>query len=105
MDKKKGLKNSRKFILSIVAIVVLIVSVCGFKAYRLYHGTITTISSINEVEEYGAGDFFPTDYKNYDNVSFTKNHKNKLIFQSDALTMKIKDPEKFESLKKYIVKI
>lgn len=58
MDKKKGLKNSRKIILSVVAIVVLIVSVCGFQAYRLYHGTITTISSINEVEEYGAGDFF-----------------------------------------------
>lgn len=98
------MKKTVKVIISIVTvIVVLIVSVCGFSAYWFFHGITTKVPSIQAVEEYGAGDFFPSDYKDFKNVSFKKNNRLIILFSSDAITMKIKDPEKFESLKADII--
>lgn len=96
MDKKRRFKS---IFVILFAIVLLAVSACGFLVYWDNHGMITKVDSIEEVAEYGATDFFPTDYQNYKNVHFVKNNRRQLIFESESITMKITDPEKFESLK------
>lgn len=100
MDKKRRFKP---IFVILFAIVLLAVSVCVFLVYWDNHGIITKVDSIEEVAEYGATDFFPTDYQNYKNVHFVKNNRLQLIFESESVTMKITDPEKFESLKADIV--
>ena len=101
--KDKGVdflkKSRKKFFIPVLVIVLLAVSACGFLVYWDNHGIITKVDSIEEVAEYGATDFFPTDYQNYKNVHFVKNNRRQLIFESESVTMKITDPEKFESLK------
>ena len=92
-------KSRKKFFIPVLVIVLLAVSACGFLVYWDNHGIITKVDSIEEVAEYGATDFFPTDYQNYKNVHFVKNNRRQLIFESESVTMKITDPEKFESLK------
>lgn len=92
-------KSRKKFFIPVLVIVLLAVSVCGFLVYWDNHGIITKVDSIEEVAEYVATDFFPTDYQNYNNVHFVKNDRWHLISESESITMKITDPEKFESLK------
>lgn len=92
-------KSKKIVFIPILVIVLLAVSVCGFLVYWYNHGIITKVDSIEEVAEYGAVDFFPTDYQDYDNVHFVKNNRFYLIAESESVTMKITDPEKFESLK------
>lgn len=92
-------KSRKKFFIPFLVIALLAVSVCGFLVYWDNHGIVTKIDSIEEVAEYGAADFFPTDYQNYDNVHFVKNNRWQLISESESVTMKITDPENFESLK------
>ena len=92
-------KSKKKFFIPVLVIVFLAVSVCGFLVYWDNHGIITKVDSIEEVAEYVATDFFPTDYQNYNNVHFVKNDRWHLISESESITMKITDPEKFESLK------
>lgn len=92
-------KSKKKLFIPVLVIVLLAVSACGFLVYWDNHGIITKVDSIEEVAEYGATDFFPTDYQNYKNVHFVKNNRRQLIFESESVTMKITDPEKFESLK------
>ena len=96
-------KSRKKFFIPILVIVLLAVSVYGFLVYWDNHGMITKVDSIEEVAEYGATDFFPTDYQDYNNVHFVKNNRFHLIFESESITMKITDPEKFESMKASIV--
>ena len=92
-------KSRKKFFIPVLVIVLLAVSVCGFLVYWDNHGIITKVDSIEEVAEYGATDFFPTDYQNYNDVHFMKNNRWQLISESESVTMKITDPENFESLK------
>lgn len=96
MDKKRRFKP---IFVILFAIVILAVSVCCFLVYWNNHGIIKNVNSIEEVAEYGATDFFPTDYQNYSNVQFVKNNRWQLISKSESITMKIADPENFESLK------
>ena len=93
------MRKSKKLFIPVLVIVLLAVSVCFFLVYWNNHGMITKVDSIEEVAEYGATDFFPTDYQDYNNVHFVKNNRFHLISESESVTMKITDPEKFESLK------
>ena len=106
MDKRLDFMGKSKKIvfIPILVIVLLAVSVCGFLVYWYNHGIITKVDSIKEVAEYGAVDFFPTDYQDYDNVHFVKNNRFYLIAESESVTMKITDSEKFESLKSDIIR-
>lgn len=97
-------KRFRPLFVILFAIVILAVSACGFLVYWNNHGIIKNVDSIEEIAEYGATDFFPTEYRNYSNVHFVKNNRWQLISTSDAITMKIADPENFESLKADIVR-
>ena len=97
--------KSKKIVLIFVLVIILLtVLVCGFLVYWSNHGITTKVDSIEEVAEYGAADFFPNDYQDYDNVHFVKNNRFYLIVDSESVTMKITDPEKFESLKSDIVR-
>ena len=93
------MRKSKILFIPVLVIVLLAVSVYGFFVYWDNHGMITKVDSIEEVAEYGATDFFPTDYQDYNNVHFVKNNRFHLISESESITMKITDPEKFESLK------
>jgi len=98
------MKKSKKVIVSIIsAITIIVVSVSGFFTFWYYHGIITKVYGTWEVEKYGAVDFFPSDYKDFEKVSFKKNDRFILMFSSDAITMKINDPKRFESLKADII--
>lgn len=98
------MKKAAKVIVSIISVITIFnVIVFGFFAYWFYHGITTNVYGTWEAEKYGAEDFFPTDYKTFEKVSFKKNDRFILMFSSDAFTMKIKDPEKFESLKADII--
>ncbi len=97
-------KSKKIFFIPILVIVLLAVSACSFLVYWYNHVIITRVDSIEEVAKYGATDFFPTDYQNYDDVYFVKNNRFHLISESESVTMKITDSENFGSLKADIVR-
>lgn len=94
-----------KIVISVVAVIVaLAVAATGFMWYALKSDGPSPIRSTQEghfedITTYGAENFFPVNYNQYDDVNFTTLHETSLIFESYSLKMEIHDKDDFEALK------